>query len=202
MPASFRGVQTHVRAQRDTAHAITSNVQRVSTILTTDFMAGPFWALGVDSDHTGRQDVDTEGGNQLGTRARGGMVCSCGRTRAAAVASPGGLSRVPAPRLVLRGVVLAAQQQQQGARDSQRGVREGVPHCTRPARAGIGTQLPPSHCQGQGDVVAAALRLWAQRRSEYISKEPGHGDGITLLHRELQSLATATSERPSVSWFV
>ena len=37
---------------------------------------------------------------------------------------------------------------------------------------------------------------------EYISKEPGHGDGITLLHRELQSLATATSERPSVSWFV
>ena len=46
MPASFRGVQTHVRAQWDTVHAITSNVQRVSTILTTDFMAGPFWALG------------------------------------------------------------------------------------------------------------------------------------------------------------
>ena len=80
-----------------------------------------------------------------------------------------------------------AQQQQQGARDSQRGVREGVPHCTR---RGYWTY---AMYDGEPPLLATI---------EYINKEPGHGDGITLLHRELQSLATATSERLSVSWFV
>ena len=189
MPASFRGVQTHVRAQWDTVHAITSNVQRVSTILTTDFMAGPFWALGW---------TQTTPEGRTSTRRVGTSWAREPEAEWYAAAD------VPAPLQLRRRV---------GSRGSLRHAWYSGGWCYRTAAAAGRAGFSARGSRGSTPLYTASARgYWTYAMYdgeppllatiEYISKEPGHGDGITLLHRELQSLATATSERPSVSWFV